>query len=101
MNKEAKGIAKNLGIADRVNKMIENESFITIKDHKEGFPHRVSCRLLNPTKTEIGSISKNILDKINKSVLESTNVNQLKNISSVIQWFENIKIERNCSFVFM
>ena len=50
INYEAKKIVEKLSIDDRVEKMQENEAFITIKDHKEGLPHRVSCRLLNPSK---------------------------------------------------
>ena len=43
INYEAKKIVEKLPIDDRVEKMQENEAFITIKDHKEGFPHHVSC----------------------------------------------------------
>ena len=50
INYGAKKIVEKLSIDDRVEKMQENEAFITIKDHKEGLPHRVSCRLLNPSK---------------------------------------------------
>ena len=64
LNKSAKKIAKKLEIDDRVEKMQETEAFITIKDHKEGFPHSLSCRLINPSKTDIGKISKCILDSI-------------------------------------
>ena len=34
-----KKIAHKLEIDDRVEKMQETEAFLTIKDHKEGFPH--------------------------------------------------------------
>ena len=70
--------------------MQENEASITIEDHKEGFPHRVSFRLLNRLKTNIRKFSKVLLDKINSAVLSSTKINQWKNISSVITWFEKI-----------
>ena len=45
--------------------MQESESYITVKDHKKDFPHKISCRLINPSKSDIGKISKHILDKIN------------------------------------
>ena len=64
INHEAKKIVEKLSIDDRVEKMQENEAFITIKNHKEGFPHHVSCRLLNPSKTNIGKIGKVLLHKI-------------------------------------
>ena len=40
INYEARKIVEKLSIDDRVKKMQENEAFITIKEHKEGFPHR-------------------------------------------------------------
>ena len=76
INEDAKKIAKKLEIDDRVEKMQETEAFITIKDHKEGFPHSLSFRLINPSKTDIGKISKCILDSINKNIIQKSKVNQ-------------------------
>ena len=64
--------------------MRENEEFITVRDHKRGFPHRVLCRFLNPSETNIGKISKVLLDKTNSTVLSSTKIKKWKSISSVI-----------------
>ena len=58
-------MAKKLVIDDRIDKMEETEAYITVKDHKEGFPHKLSFRLMNPSKSDIDKISKNLLDKIN------------------------------------
>ena len=58
--------------------MLETEAYITIKDQKEGFPNNLSFRLLNPSKSDIGKISKNILDRINKSLIAFTHANQWK-----------------------
>ena len=52
INFKAKQIASKLKIDDRVQKLDENEAYITIKDHKEGFPDKISCRLINPSKTD-------------------------------------------------
>ena len=62
INFKAKQIASKLKIADRVQNLDENEAYVTIKDHKEGFPNKISCRLINPSKTNVGKISKQILD---------------------------------------
>ena len=59
-----KVIIRSLGLQDRVFKTTNRESFISLKDHKEGFKNTPSCRLLNPTKCEIGRISHQILSKI-------------------------------------
>ena len=58
----------------------------------------ISCRLMNPSKTDIGKISKQILDKVNTSILEKIKVNQWKNTSSVIEWYCNIKRKDQCLF---
>ena len=77
----------------------ETEAFISLKDHKEGFPNSPSFRLINPWKSGIGKISKHILDKINKSLLSNTKVNQWKNTSDVISWFKNINKKKQSSFI--
>ena len=76
INSEAKEIAKKLKLDDRIQQLQETEAFILVKDHKEGFPNSPSFRLINPSKSHIGKISKHILDKINKSLLSNTKVNQ-------------------------
>ena len=62
----------------------EAEVYITVKDHKEGFPPNLSFRLINPSKSDIGKISKNLLDKINKILILNINLNQWKNTTTVI-----------------
>ena len=59
----------------------------------------ISCRLINPPKTDIGKISKQILARVNKTILEKNKVNQWKNTSSIIEWYCNIKRKDQCSFV--
>ena len=86
-----KKIAQKLEIDERVEKMQETEAFLTIKDHKEGFPHTLSFRLINPSKSDIGKISKSLLDSINENILKQTNVNQWRNTPQGITWFKNIK----------
>ena len=86
-----KKIAQKLEIDERVEKMQETEAFLTIKDHKEGFPHTLSFRLINPSKSDMGKISKSLLDSINENILKQTNVNQWRNTPQGITWFKNIK----------
>ena len=91
INLDAKKIAQKLEKDDRAEKMQETEAFLTIKDHKEGFPQTLSFCLINPSKSDIGKISKSLLDTINENILKKTNVNQWKNTAQVITWFKNIK----------
>ena len=62
INLDAKEIVQKLEIDDRVDKMQETGAFVTIKDHKEGFPHTLSFLLINPSNFGIGKIGKSLLD---------------------------------------
>ena len=48
--------------------MAEKKAFTTLKDHKPDFTNKPSCRLINPAKSEVGVISKQILEKVNDTV---------------------------------
>jgi hypothetical protein len=61
-------IATSLNLEDRIEQLAEKTAFITLKDHKPNFQNKPTCRLINPTKSEIGKISKKILEKINKAL---------------------------------
>ena len=78
--------------------MQEPEAFLTVKDQKEGFPHTLSFRLINPSKPDFGKISQSLLDTINANILKQTNINQWKK-SQVITSFKNIKSKKTLSFV--
>ena len=55
--------------------------------------------MINPTKNELGKISKKIIEQINQEILKKTDVNQWKNTSNVINWFNNIENKKDCSFI--
>ena len=63
----------------------ESEAYITVKDHKEDFPHKPSFRMISLSKITLGKVSKRMLDKINKCIIEYTKVNHWKNSASVIE----------------
>ena len=99
INYKSKLLAEKLTIDDRIEKIEETEACITVKDHKEDFLHKLSFRLMNPSKSDIGKISKNLLDKINKILILNTNVNQWKNTATVIDWFKNVPNKKLCSLI--
>ena len=99
MNKQAKKIAEKLNIDNRIEKIQESEAYITVKDHQKGFPNNPSIRLINPSKSDIGRISKKILDKINQRVIQKTKVNQWENTNIVIAWFKSLPDKSCLSFV--
>ena len=63
--------------------------YVMLKDHKPDFINNPTCRLIinNPCKTEIGIISKNILDWINHEITQATKVNLWKSTKDTIEWF--------------
>ena len=99
INHELKTITSNLAIGDRLDTMAKKPAFITLKDHKDNFESNPKCRLINPAKSELGKVSKAILDIINDDIKSSINVNQWKNSQAVIEWFKNIIDKPNHSFV--
>ena len=90
INEEARDIAEELGLSNRIRALPLRTAFITLKDHKPNFKTKPTCRLLNPTKSEIGLISKKIIEKINKQIRQSTNLIQWTNTDQVISWFEKL-----------
>ena len=79
--------------------MKKTESLLTIKNHKERFPHTLSFCLINPSKSDNGKISKSLLDTINANILKQTNVTQWKNTSKVITWFKTLRAKKRQLFV--
>ena len=58
INLEAKHLATNLELDDRIERLARTPANITLKDQKENFDVNTPCRLINPCKSEIGKISK-------------------------------------------
>ena len=70
-----------------------------MKDHKENFQQKLPCRLINPCKSNLGAVSKTILDRINSEIRQLTMVNQWKNTGEVLQWFDSINDKHACLFI--
>ena len=99
LNNEAKMLAHKLGIVDRVEKYNTKNWFITIKDHKNNFKSNPECRLINPAKTQIGRISKIIVQEICESLRLALNINQWRSTNDCIKWFEEYEKDDRCSFI--
>ena len=96
---DGKRIMKDLNIIDRMCINGEDNCFITLKDHKDNFQNNPTTRLINPAKNELGRISKSILEKLNKSIRESLQLQQWKSTSDVLQWFNKIKNKQQSKFI--
>jgi hypothetical protein len=94
INIEAAKIARSLKLDGRIEGMAKKRAYLSMKDHKEDFPERISCRLINPCKTNIGKISKTILEKINLLVRKETQLQQWRSTGEVLDWYKKIDKRR-------
>ena len=83
INSQEKSIAEDLNLANRIDALAEKIAFVTLKDHKPNFTNNPTCRLINPSKSKIGIVSKKILERINSKVVKATGINQWKDTDSV------------------
>ena len=96
---EEKKIANELKLDNRIDALAEKQCFITLKDHKPNFKNNPTTRLINPAKSEIGIISKKILERINGKVVAATAINQWKNSETVIEWYKKIPNKPSHAFI--
>ena len=96
---EAKHISKKLDLDNRIECLAKNPAFISLKNHKPNFQSTSPCRLINPSKSDIGKISKSILDRTNQNLRHKQPFNQWKNSANVIDWFQ--KKENKNDYVFI
>ena len=90
--------ARNLDLEDRIDEFVQAPAYITVKDHKPGFPNKVQCRLINPARSNIGCKSKQILEKIVREIKSATAYNQWQSSTVVIQWFKTLENKHQLSF---
>ena len=63
----------------------EEDAYVTLKDHKENFLNDPKCRLINPSKSQMGVVSKKLLERIIAEVSQSLHSNQWRNTDAVIK----------------
>ena len=65
-NKETEWLPYKLKVEDRIEKFNINNCFITLKGHKGDFQSNPSCKMINPSKTQMGKITKKLHRLFNK-----------------------------------
>ena len=85
--KKSAEICRNLEIDDRVEKYQSSSAYILLKDHKPNILSKPECHLINPAKTGLGKISKQIIERITLAVKNVISVNKWRNPQDVINWF--------------
>ena len=99
IDRKTKNFAKTLKIEDRMECYSDQHAYITLKDHKENFRNNTKCRLINPSKSEVGRVSKKYLNDIIADVSRKTEVNQWRNTATVINWFKNLSDKHKRKFI--
>ena len=75
------------------------EAVVTIKDHKPNYRNNTKTRLINPTKSYLGKVSKIKLARIIHRVRVRSGLCQWKNTDSVIDWFKGLTNKPNLKFI--
>ena len=99
LNKKDKEIAEELELDDRIYSITRRDAFITLKDHKDNFENNPKCRLINPSKSELGKVSKEILTRVVTLLRTKLKANSWKNTESVIKWFRNLENKKKLTFI--
>ena len=80
-------------------KFQKKDAYNLFKGHKPNFINKLQTRLINPSKTELGKISKNIIQNIVTNVREVSHCNLWRNSFDTIEWFRKIKNKSKASFI--
>ena len=96
---ESKRFAKSINLDDKIKCYSDQNAFITLKDHKENFRNSTKCKLINPSKSQVGLISKKYISNIISEVKEKTGINQWQNTSTVVDWFKNLGNKNKRKFI--
>ena len=86
INKEANHIAQTLEIENKMEALAEKNAYITLKDHKENFINQPKCRLINPTKSELGVVSSIKIKHINFCLRNKLNLKQWINTNNALNY---------------
>ena len=98
VNVKSAQFASELELENRMHAYTNTQCMITYKDHKENSITRPTFRLINPAKTDLGRVSKSILDNINEEIRSKTKLNQWRNTQTVLSWFNNLEKRKKMSF---
>ena len=72
---------------------------VTLEDHKDKFQNNPKCRLVNPSKSEVGCISKAYLSNIISTLAGKIGSNQWRKTPQVINLFKKLAHENNRRFI--
>ena len=93
---------KRSGLARKMEKYSRQEAFVTIKDHSKKFRtepvDNKPVRLVNPSKTDMGKVSRRKLQVITNVVRERTSLNQWQSTQQALRWFGGLSHKHKLHF---
>lgn len=93
------GFVKSLGLWVGQEHMIRVLPHCLLKDHKPNVASDPSIRLICPTKSDLGTISSGILDRIVSSLTLKLGHSLWQCTGDVITWFDGLQNNRHLSFM--
>ena len=99
INNDTCSFASKLHIDDKLGKFKKKDAYILFKDHKPNFENNLQSRQINPSKTELGNVSKNIIQNIVTNVEKAYYSNLWKNSYDTIERFRKIKDKSKATFM--
>ena len=69
-------IVREFQLDSRIEQFFDKNASVTIVDHKENFANDLKCCLINPTKSQINIVDKQILEKNNNTIYSQSSFNQ-------------------------
>ena len=82
---EARKVARSFNIDNKMDVTTKRQCFVTIKDHKDDFRVNSNYRLPNARKSELGKLSKHILQQISTNIRIVLNMTHWQNSAEVIK----------------
>ena len=98
-DKKSAELARKISLEERMETYTRSESYITLKDHKETFPSRVSCRLINPAKGDVGRVACKILQGVNADIRRKTKLEQWRSTGDALKWYKNMPNKADLKFM--
>ena len=75
-NLESKVITEYLELEDKTEILPQQHTFLFMKDHEPNFRNHPKCRLINPAKSNLGKVIRQLLDNINSAERKSAKFQQ-------------------------
>ena len=98
-NNDTCRFASKLHIEDRLGKFKKKNAYSLFKEHKPDFENKFQSRLINPSKTALGNVSKNIIKNIVTNVKKANYCNLWENSYDAIEWLKKIKNKSKATFM--